>query len=93
MSIYKVERRVDTVIMEMDASLAEKLVAVLARVNDEAPDYFLADTLNDLYDKLTVEETREAWNGTTYVLPLVRPDSKRYRVVNDGQNLRVVRAL
>lgn len=35
MSIYKVERKVDTVIVEMDVSIAEKLAACLNTVLDK----------------------------------------------------------
>lgn len=35
MSVYKVERKVDTVIVEMSAGLAEKLAELLSNVSDQ----------------------------------------------------------
>lgn len=43
MSVYKVERKVDTVIIEMDVSVAEKLLEVLFLVQDNTSAIGLGD--------------------------------------------------
>jgi len=54
MSIYKVERRVDTVIIEMDIDVAEKLTAVLGKVIDNSFTRFIGGSrpIYDLYSRL-----------------------------------------
>lgn len=62
----KVERRVDTVIMEMDVSTAEKLALVLDRVQDNTT-YHSLDALEELWRRLTARDE---------VGPIVRWPSK-----------------
>lgn len=43
MTIHKVDRKVDTVIVEMDISTAEKIMEVMALVVDSTGGYLLSD--------------------------------------------------
>lgn len=52
MSIYKVERKVDTVIVEMDISVAEQLREILDLVQDNIKRLAYRSDINDLRVRL-----------------------------------------
>ena len=56
MNVYKVDRKVDTVIIEMDISTANKLAEVLRHVDDVTSTYTneMDYLLGELYDKAGV---------------------------------------
>jgi len=65
MSIYKVERKVDTVIVEMDIDVAEKLTTVLGLVRDKSFTAKHNPAILNLFNML-IDDAEVRWPSPLY---------------------------
>lgn len=62
MRIQKVERKVDTVILELDIDLAEKVVAIIGNVRDDSRNH---GDIFELFNRM-IDDARVRWPSPLY---------------------------